>query len=153
MRIEWDATKEEANRRKRSVAFCRVCPHQSFQTASPGSVTDLIGTSLKVTFPSNSNAAETGFLAAITIIAGILNLNWKHYIRYFVGRDRQLGTTRVRIIRWGFLLVFLSSLCQFGFSLFALEHSGRELGGSIIVASGTLLAFAVIDGFFRLLWR
>ena len=106
-----------------------------------------------MTFPSSSNAAEAGFLLALTIITGILNLNWNHYIRYFVGQEPQLGTTRVRVIRWGFLLVFLISLSQLGFASVAFEHSGRELGGAIIVAVATFLAFAIIDGFFRFLWR
>jgi hypothetical protein len=100
-----------------------------------------------------SNSAEFGFLLAVTVITAIFNLNWRHYIRYFLGRTPEFGSIRVRIFRWAFLAAFLGSLGQFGLAAFSGPHTGQELLGTLVVAAGALLAFALIDGLFRLLWR
>ena len=47
--------------------------------------------------PSN-NAAQIGFLLAVVLITAAVNLDWKHYVRYFVGRTPEFGTVRVRML-------------------------------------------------------
>ncbi len=100
-----------------------------------------------------SNSAEFGFLLAVTVITAIFNLNWRHYIRYFLGRSPEFGSTRARVLRWAFLAAFVGSLSQFGLAAFSESHSGEDLLATLVVAAGVLLAFALIDGLFRLLWR
>ena len=101
----------------------------------------------------SSNAAEIGFLSAVTFITAIVNLDWKHYVRYFVGRTPEFGAVRVRMLRWVFLVAFLGSVGQFGLAAFSMAQVGQELPGAIVVAGGILLVFAVIDSLFRFLWR
>lgn len=101
----------------------------------------------------SSNAAEMGFLLAVAFMTAAVNLDWKHYVRYFVGRTPEFGSIRVRVLRWAFLVAFLGSFGQFGLAAFSTPHVGQELPATIVVAAGVLLAFAVIDCLFRFLWR
>lgn len=101
----------------------------------------------------SSNAAEIGFLLAVTLITAVANLDWKHYVRYFLGRMSEFGSVRVRVLRWAFLASFFGSLVQFGLAASSTPQIGQELPGTIVVAAAILLAFAIIDSLFRFLWR
>ena len=99
------------------------------------------------------NAAEIGFLLAVAFMTAAVNLDWKHYVRYFVGRTPEFGSIRVRVLRWAFLVAFVGSFGQLWLAAFSTPRVEQELPATIIVTAGVLLAFAIIDCLFRFLWR
>src|SRR6185312_1901621 len=102
---------------------------------------------------TDSGAAEVGFLLATTIITAAINLHWRHYVRYFIGRYPEYGSRKVRILRLAFFLAFLSSAAQFVLSIFSEAGIDGHVVSILGVAVLTLVAFALIDGLFRILWK
>jgi len=102
---------------------------------------------------TDSGAAEVGFLLATTIITAAINLHWRHYIRYFIGRYPEYGSRKVRILRLAFILAFLSSVAQFVLSVFSEVGISEHVVSILEVAILTLVAFVLIDGLFRILWK
>ena len=101
----------------------------------------------------NDNSAELGFLLAITVISAIVSYDWKHYVKYFVGRSPVYGSKKVLLIRWLFFIVFLASFVQMMISAVSNLNSVDEFFGVFGVAIITFGSFALIDGVFRFLWK
>jgi hypothetical protein len=100
---------------------------------------------------SDSEYAELGFVLAAVVISAAWNVDWRHYVRYWIGRRYDAQGTAVRVLKIFFAVSFIAAL--YGL-IETLVEFDRGLNGWIIASIHGLIFAAVffaIDVLFR--WR
>jgi hypothetical protein len=93
-----------------------------------------------------------GLVLAATLLAIPLNLDWRHYCRYWIGR--RIPNRLVEIIfRSFFLLLFVGSLEGLVRAVLDTPRTTSDYGYAILFSSPFMLFFIIADHFFRRYFR
>lgn len=101
-----------------------------------------------------SDVTHVGLGGAITfvIVATALNLDWRHYIRYWVGPTRRYSRQTSIVFRVIFFAIFLASIHQLFKQAAA---SAPSLSDAPYIAIDAIVFLAIglaMDGIFRSIW-
>jgi hypothetical protein len=91
-----------------------------------------------------------GFMLCCVILSIVITLDWRHYIRYYVGRHSEYGKRREGVFRLFWLLCLISSGYGLINNIFDLRPGISDAVFSLL--DGLILTgiFFAVDGVFRL---
>src|SRR5258708_26635474 len=82
----------------------------------------------------------------LVVVALALNLDWRHYIRYWVGPSRQYSHKTAIVFRVGFLVVLLGTVWQFFRQAVAWPLAWQDAPYVIVDAVVFAALFFLVDG-------
>jgi len=96
----------------------------------------------------DSDIQALGLVLAATLLAIPLNLDWRHYCRYYIGR--RVPNRLVEIIfRTFFLLFFVGALVGLVSAIMDKPRTASEYGQAVLFSIPFMLFFIIADRFFR----
>jgi hypothetical protein len=93
-----------------------------------------------------------GTSLGFVLMALTFNLDWRHYIRYWVGPSRQYSRKTMIAFRVGFLVVLLFTLWQLFQQVAAGPLAFQDAPYVIVDAVLFAALFFLFDGIARLIW-
>lgn len=98
---------------------------------------------------SDSRLMELGFFIATTVIMLIFNINWRHYVRYWLGPRPPYSSSKLMLARGFFLICFVSSAIKLVSEIINLHPALKSLGVALFDASLIMGIFFALDAVLR----
>lgn len=95
---------------------------------------------------------ELGFFIATTVITLTWNINWRHYIRYWLGPGAPYQPWKRILMRGFFLVCLIGSAVQLVLEIVKLHPILNKLGVALFDAALIMAIFFALDIVFRWYW-